>query len=252
MKLCVVNSSGGLDSSTLMRKALDEGFKILPINYNYGQKNIVEMSAQKQIVNQFKKQFPDMIMDTIVIDFTQTFGDAIKTFQNNRDSGKTEDEIGMKYYMPSRNLLFMSTSAVIGEILALDENIKEIYLGLGIHKHSDIYERDYWDISPEFAEKLQDLLSLNDSTSVKVYAPYKDSFKSKIIEDMVKFNIPYRLTWTCYDPVISYNEKIELNLATPCKVCEACLERSTQANNVVDGFGEIINDYTLEVNFNKF
>ena len=52
-KLCVVNSSGGLDSSTLMRKALDEGFKILPIALMNSliSINIVSTSALEKSTN---------------------------------------------------------------------------------------------------------------------------------------------------------------------------------------------------------
>ncbi len=240
MKLCVVSHSGGLDSSTLMMKALREGFTVLPVNYNYGQKNVIEMTAQQNVWNAYKKEFPDTLMDTVVIDFTTVLGSAVETFQKNRDNGKAEETTAMKYYMPSRNLMFMAVSAVIGEILANDLNITELALGLGIHQHSDIYAKDYWDISPDFANRLGDLLALNDNVKCTVYAPYKDRMKSAIIEDVLHLGVPYDLTWTCYDPQKQGEDKY-----VPCHKCEACLERKTQAEPIhLDG---VINDYSIKL-----
>lgn len=242
MKLCVVNHSGGLDSSTLLAKALMEGYTVLPVNYNYGQKNVIEMTAQQNVWNHYKELYPDMLMETISIDFTTVLGSAISTFQKNRDNGKAEASTQMTYYMPSRNLLFMSVSAVIGEILANDKDIKEIALGLGIHQHSDIYARDYWDISPEFASKLGDLLNLNDNVNFSVYSPYKDGFKSEIIKDAIALSVPFNLTWTCYNP-----QTIDNEFYTPCLICEACLERSSQAYDIDPEIGDAINSYYIKI-----
>lgn len=246
MKLCVVAHSGGLDSSTLMLKALVEGYTVLPINYNYGQKNIVEMTAQQNIWKSYKSRFADQLLDTIVIDFTSIIGDAISTFQKNRDNGKAEDSTGMTYYMPSRNLLFMTVSAVIGEVLANDNDIKEVSLGLGIHQHSDIYAKDYWDISPEFANKLQDLLSLNDNVTFSIYAPYAQGMKSEIIKDVFELGVPYFETWTCYNPqLLEFEEVVPDKHYVPCLECEACLERASQAVGIEGG--EDINKYSIVV-----
>lgn len=238
-ELCVVSMSGGLDSSTLLAKALSEGKTCLPINYNYGQVNVVEMKAQQNIWKHFKEKYNSQLLDTIIINFTNILGDVLKTFRENVENGHAEESTGMQYYMPSRNLLFMSMAAVVGEIIANDKNIKNISLGLGIHQHSDIYAKDYWDISPEFATKLWELLSLNDNVDCSIYAPYKDGLKSEIIKDAIKLEVPYKLTWTCYDPKNMTNEKTFV----PCLVCEACLERESQAKGICDD----INDYTLTI-----
>jgi len=248
-KLLVLSHSGGLDSSTLFLKALKEGYTVLPIVYKYGQANFIELEAQSRIHMIYKKTYPDQVLDTIFIDYTENIGDVISLFQKNRDNGKAEENTGMKYYMPSRNLLFMSTAAVIGEIIAADESIDSISLGLGIHKHSDIYERDYWDISPTFAEKLSELLSLNDTIKIDVYAPYQDEFKSKIIMDAIDMGVPYENTWTCYEPVISYDDQDNV-IYTPCNECEACKERKSQA--VESGHDSEINDYKIIVKKSDF
>jgi len=249
-KLLISSMSGGLDSSTLVAKALDEGYSILPINFNYGQKNIVEMASQKKVRNFYATKYPGMVMDTLVLDINTFLKPVVNTFQKNRDNGKANETTGMEFYFPARNLLFMSVAAVVGEIIANDQSIKEIALGLGIHKHSDIYAKDYWDISPEFADKLQSLLSLNDNVDVKIYAPYKDGEKSKIIDDVVRLDVPYKLTWTCYNPdlfnSIGNSEGI-FETYVPCMRCEACLERASQAVKSELFTGGDINDYFITI-----
>jgi len=245
-ELCVVSMSGGLDSSTLLAKALYEGKTCLPINYNYGQVNVVEMNSQKNVWDFFKEKYPTQLLDTIVIDFTSTVGDVIKTFRKNVENGHAEESTDMKYYMPSRNLLFMSMAAVVGEIIANDESYSKLSLGLGIHQHSDIYAKDYWDISPQFATKLGELLSLNDNIEVSIYAPYKDGFKSEIVKDVKFLNVPYKKTWTCYEPqkFASWEQDSSVwETYKPCLECEACLERSTQAEGILND----INDYYIDL-----
>ena len=40
-KIVIVSHSGGLDSSVLIAKAISMGYDVQPINFNYGQKNLV-------------------------------------------------------------------------------------------------------------------------------------------------------------------------------------------------------------------
>ena len=260
-KLLVVSMSGGLDSSTLSARALAEGYTILPVNFYYGQVNEVEIHAQQQIASHLRSMYKatNQVLDTVHINLSYSLGNAIHSWQKNRDEGKYHDDMELEYYMPSRNLLFMSLAAVVGEIVAKDyPDVHEILLGLGIHKHSEVYTRDYWDITPEFAARLQSLLSLNDAIKVSLYAPYTDKYKKDIVLDSIKYGVPYQITWTCYNPDIELHteevqntisgEKADVPTGTsyrPCGVCESCKERETQAAGTdLDG---IINDYCIFV-----
>ena len=242
-RLVVVSMSGGLDSTTLCAKALAEGNMVLPVNFSYGQKNVCEIIAQNKLHKHFKFIYGDKILETVNIDLTTSIKDAVAMWQENRDNGSLEAKTELGYYMPSRNLVFMAISAVIGEIIALDSSIEHISLGLGIHKHSDVYARDYWDISPEFAKRLTHLLELNDVVKVDVYAPYADVYKKGIIEDTIRLKVPYDMTWTCYDPIRDLES--EITKYVPCLECEACKEREIQAiGTLLEGK---INQYCLTI-----
>jgi len=235
-KLLVASMSGGLDSATLVTKALEDGFMVLPVNFIYGQKNSVEIVAQKKLHDFFKSKYgDDKILETLTIDIEKTMKPVIDMYKNLRDKNHFED-VG-EFYTPSRNMVFAVLSAQIAEIIANVKNIKEVYIGLGIHHHTEY--REYWDITPEFADKLQQLFSLNDAIKMYVYAPYADKLKSDILKDAIKMGLDYKKTWTCYDPQYDFKE----NIYKPCKICEACVERAKAGHdlNISD-----INEYYVD------
>ncbi len=239
-KLCVINMSGGIDSATLAYKAIEDGYTILPINVNYGQKNIVEQAAFEKVYKEIKKTFISKVLDPIIIDLNLIIGPILKSWANARDSGDMLERTGHEFYTPSRNLLFSVFAAHVGEVLANQKSLGEIKIGLGVHKHSsEIYKKgDYWDISPEFVTKLNDLFKLNDCIGVSMYAPYASKTKDEIVKDAVRLGVPYRQTWTCYNPIQVGN------IYMPCHVCEACIERQKAGDRA--GVKDI-NDYDLEL-----
>ena len=248
--LCVVSMSGGLDSTTLAFRALSEleNCDILPININYGQKNIVEMKAFKNIIDYMQNDslYKNNIMDPIILDVNQFMKPVISQWQKQRDSGSIKDITEMEFYTPSRNLFFTAIASMIGEIIALN-NYDEIKIGIGIHKH-ETYSRNYWDITPQFAKTFDALLSLNDCANIEIYSPYVNKFKSDIVADAIRMSVPWELTWTCYNPIVTELKDIEPDAnshpfkVSPCNKCEACIERKNAGAK--QGFPEI-NDYVI-------
>lgn len=244
-KLCIISHSGGLDSSTLMAKALSEGFVVQPITFRYGQKHDVELHAQITIWEALKEKYPDTLRLQISLDLGSILGSVNDQYKSIRDSGKIEEKTELEYYTPFRNLVFSSLAAMVGEIMCLTEDLDELYVGIGVHKHSsDSYKKDYWDITPEFVDRLNWVLQLNDGLECKVYAPYADKFKEAIVRDAIELEVPYKLTWTCYNP-----NSTEIGIGThiiysPCNICEACVERESQAQKV--GVTDI-NNYSLSL-----
>ena len=249
-KLCIVSHSGGLDSSTLIAKALAEGMIVQPITFDYGQTNIIEGIAQDRVWAIYKKRYGDNIRQTIELNIGELLGSIKKQYQAIRDSGKVEDKTELEFYTPFRNLVFSSLASMVGEIICLTEDIDELYVGIGVHKHSsDSYKKDYWDITPAFVEKLNDVLKLNDGIQCRVYAPYANDFKEVIVKDAIDLDVPYKDTWTCYNPKVTGIDFSEehpdtgYTLYEPCLKCEACLERQIQGEKAgVDD----INDYEIK------
>lgn len=249
-KLCIVSHSGGLDSSTLIAKALAEGMIVQPITFDYGQTNIIEGIAQERVWAIYKKRYGDKIRPTICLNIGMLLGSIKQQYQTIRDSGTVEDKTELEFYTPFRNLVFSSLAAMVGEIICFSEDIDELYVGIGVHKHSsDSYKKDYWDITPAFVEKLNEVMKLNDGIQSQIYAPYASDFKEAIVRDAIDLDVPYKDTWTCYDPKITgidlseENQEGSYTLYEPCLKCEACLERQIQGEKAgVDD----INDYEIK------
>lgn len=217
-KLIIATMSGGLDSSTLVLKALADGYLVQPVSFKYNQKHSLEVQALKEITSIYKEKYPELLLDTLTIDLSLILGPVLKSWAELRDSKKMLENTDMEFYTPSRNLVFSVLAGMIGEIIANGMEVTEVQIGLGIHEH-ETYDRDYWDISPEFIKRLDYLFELNDTMRVSMYTPYKDKTKDKIILDAIKLGVPIHKTWTCYDPIT------ELDISKPCLICEACVER---------------------------
>ncbi len=72
-KNAIVLFSGGLDSSTVLKIALDEGYNVIPVSFFYNQRHQTEIDHAKKIIEYFK------IKNHIIInlDFSQINGSAL-------------------------------------------------------------------------------------------------------------------------------------------------------------------------------
>ncbi|MEV9530381.1 7-cyano-7-deazaguanine synthase [Aliarcobacter butzleri] len=239
MKLAVISHSGGLDSTTLMGFMLEDGYTVLPINLNYGQENIVEMKAQSNVIEYFQKRYgKDKVFDTLELDLTPIVNpvqNIIKNFRKNGFKNKELDEANLKHYFPNRNMLFVSIAAVFAETFAYFEGLEEATVCIGIHKHTTY--KPYWDITVDFANAVQNVVSLNNAIKVTVATPFVEWTKSDIVKYMLEKGIPYELTWTCYEP------QIESKYYIPCKKCQACIERE---NAGIENKISNINEYMVK------
>lgn len=239
MKLAVVSHSGGLDSTTMMGYMLENGYTIQPVNLNYGQENIVEMKAQSNVIEFFQEKYgKDRVFETLKLDLTAIVNPVqnfIENFRKNGFKNKELDEANLKHYFPNRNMLFVSIAGVFAETLAYFEGLKETTVCIGIHKHTTY--KPYWDITADFANAVQNVVSLNNAMKVTVATPFVDWTKSDIVKYMLEKEIPYELTWTCYEPLIEGGNYV------PCKKCQACIERESAGieNNIND-----INRYVVK------
>lgn len=246
-KLCIISHSGGLDSTTLMAKALAEGYIVQPIAFKYGQNHPIELVAQGLSWKVLKERYPEQLREPIFLNIGLLLGSIKNQYQEIRDSKKIEEKTELEYYTPFRNLVFSSLAAMVGEIVCLTEDLDELYVGIGVHKHSsESYKKDYWDITPEFVDRLNWLFQLNNGLECKVYAPYASKYKEAIIKDAIELNVPYKLTWTCYNPELLSSDENN-TIYQPCNKCEACLERESQG--IKAGVPDI-NNYHLEANSN--
>ena len=208
-KKCVISISGGLDSTIALRQCVEEYDEVIALSFFYGQKQQIELEKASEstkilgvehhiidisFLNMISKGFssnvdPDMEMPTIL----DVLGDPSPSTM-----------------VPNRNLILASICAAFAETKGITDVI------MGIQSH-DSY--GYWDTTPEFIERLNNLLSLNRKTQIRIMCPFASMSKKDEIEALLQLDGNLDLlshTITCYNP----NDKGE-----SCGKCPSCSER---------------------------
>lgn len=216
-KKAVVLLSGGLDSSTALAVAKDEGYDVHAISFNYQQRHRVELEAAKKIAAK-----EDVKSHRIVeFDLRQFGGSALTSdieVPKDRDLEEMVENIPVTY-VPGRNTIFLSHALSYAEII--DANA--IYTGVNALDYSG-----YPDCRPEFIEAYQNLVNFatkattEDKREIIVKAPLIHLSKVEIIKLGDSLGVDFSLTHSCYDPT-------DEGLA--CGVCDSCILRR-------DGFKE--------------
>ncbi len=221
MKKAVILISGGLDSTTVLEIAREQGYTLYALSFNYGQRHAVELDCVKKILS----KHPVQDHKTVHIDLRGFGGSALtadievpKSTVYNSKSSKIPVT-----YVPARNTIFLSFALGYAETI----EAKNIFLGI----HSLDYS-NYPDCRPEYLnafEKLANLataLGVNEG-GIKIHAPLLYMTKSEIIREGLRLGIDYSITNSCYDPSMD---------GKACGKCDACHLR-------MNGFKELhLND----------
>ena len=206
-KTAVILLSGGLDSTTCVAIAKDQGFELYGLTINYGQKHIFELESAKSIASYF-----DIKNHTIIdINLAQFGGSALTSSMNvpkNRNVSDMDD-IPVTY-VPARNTVFLSIALARAETI----NTFDIFIGVNALDYSG-----YPDCRPAFISEFEKLANLATKNGVekkgeyKIHTPLINLTKSEIITKGIGLNVDYSITSSCYDP--SDN-------GYPCGLCDAC------------------------------
>ncbi len=205
----VVLVSGGLDSTTCLAMAREQGFDLYALTFNYGQRHDHELNSAKMVVDLFNIE-DHSIID---IDLSQFGGSALTDeidVPKNRDSSDMAD-IPVTY-VPARNTVFLSLALAWAEVL---ESF-DIFIGVNALDYSG-----YPDCRPEYISSFEKTANLAtkagvSGSSFKIHTPLIDMTKSEIIKTGMDLGVDYSLTSSCYDPDHKGN---------PCGLCDACYLR---------------------------
>lgn len=206
MKKAVVILSGGLDSTTCMGIALDEGYELYPITFDYGQRHRIEIENARKVANHYKC---DDKLQVIELDFLKRFGGSALTDDSIAvpdQMNEAEDDIPVTY-VPGRNLLFLSIAASYAEVVEAEA----IFIGVNALDYSG-----YPDCRPEFIRHVEEVIKLATKAGVEgkqltIETPLMEWSKARIIQEGMLLGVPYELTTSCY------NGKEEA-----CGTCDSC------------------------------
>ena len=202
----VILLSGGLDSTTCMAVAKQQGYDLYPISFDYHQRNKIELEGAKEIAKFFGAK-RHLIIDTNM----NAIGGSALTDENIKvpegNVGRKDNDVPVTY-VPSRNLIFLSYALGYAEVVKADA----IFIGVNAVDFSG-----YPDCRPEFIQKFQDMADYAckttavDGKKIKIVTPLQSLSKKEIIQLGTKLGAPYHLTRSCYNG----REKA-------CGVCDSC------------------------------
>jgi len=208
MKKAVVLYSGGLDSTTCMAIARDQGFETYALSFAYGQRHSVELEKAREYAPLIGAK-DHMVVD---IDLRKMGGSALTAEIDVPKDGSSEDDIPITY-VPARNTIFLSFALGWAEVLGASD----IYIGVNALDYSG-----YPDCRPEFVESFEKMANLATRAGVegvnpyRIHAPLIDLTKAQIIQQGLALGVDYRLTHSCYDPDSE---------GRSCGRCDSCLLR---------------------------
>ena len=197
----VVIYSGGMDSFTVLNKALQQGHDVSALSFNYGQRHVKELDVAATVCKSL--EIPHKIVDITAIN--SLLAGSSLTDDIDIPEGHYEQESMKSTVVPNRNMILLSLA--IG--YAVSENAQAVYYGAHSGDHAI-----YPDCRPEFVRQMNVVSKLANYEPVEVVAPYLDVDKNAILADGLKMGLDYCNTWTCYN-----------GRDKACGKCGACIER---------------------------
>lgn len=213
LKRAVILLSGGLDSTTCLAIARNQGFETHTVSFRYGQRHQYELE-RAQLISEKLDATSHRIID---IDLAQFGGSALTDAAIDVPKSETVESIGEAIpvtYVPARNTVFLSLSLAFAETV----DAKDVFIGVNSLDYSG-----YPDCRPEFIEAFEQMANLatkagvEESQRLKIHTPLINLTKAEIIARGMELGIDYGLTLSCYDPG---------DAGRPCQHCDACLLRA--------------------------
>ena len=200
----VVLYSSGLDSTTCLAMAAQDGFTPYAISFSYGQRHSHELKVAKANAQRLGAA------EHLVVDFDlRLMGGSALTADIAVPKGGVGSEIPVTY-VPARNTIFLSFALGWAEVLGAFD----IYIGVNALDYSG-----YPDCRPEYIAAFETMANLATRAGVegsgrfRIHTPLIDLTKAEIIRAGVALGVDYSLTHSCYDPTPE---------GVSCGKCDSC------------------------------
>ncbi len=221
MSKIAVLLSGGLDSTTVLARAIDAVGEenVGAITLRYGQKHSVELEQAKKIVEYYGVKYHK------IMDLTSVFAGTDSTLINvdNPVPSTTYEELSKMTgpsatYVPLRNPVFITVAASMAMIGGHDE------LHIGVHAE-DALNDAYPDCRSDVIGALGAALHIGSYYKMKLLAPFNHFTKADVVLAGLELGVPYEYTHSCYN-----------GQRPACGVCPTCIGRieAFKANYEVD------------------
>jgi 7-cyano-7-deazaguanine synthase len=201
----VVIVSGGMDSVTLLHHLVKiEKRRPAAITFIYGQKHDKEIEfarTQAALLDCRQHLVLDLSLLRPLFATSALVSDSLAVPNVLEVLGDPQPIT----YVPNRNMIFLALAAAYAE----SHGVTEVFYGAQKH---DMY--GYWDTTPDFLERLNQVYSLNRKTPITIKAPFVNWSKADILRLGLAMAVDYSQTWSCYE-----------GQALACGRCPTCAER---------------------------
>lgn len=208
----VVLLSGGLDSTTVLAIAKEQGFEPFALSFRYGQRHIQELVAAESVAR--SQGVTKHVVAQIDL---REFGGSALTADIAVPKGRTATDMsdGIPVtYVPARNTVFLSFALAWAETLGASD----IFIGVNALDYSG-----YPDCRPEYIVAYEAMANLATKAGVegrqklKIHTPLISLSKAQIVQEGMRLGVDYAETSSCYDPAED---------GKPCGACDSCVLRA--------------------------
>ncbi len=207
----IILSSGGLDSTTVMAMAKQQGFTLYSLSFFYGQRHRFELIAAEKIARAMGV-IKHLVLD---VDLRPIGGSALTddiAVPKEQPVKPKKNDIPITY-VPARNTIFLSYALAWAEVLS----VSDIFIGVNAVDYSG-----YPDCRPEFIAAFEAMANLATKAAVSgnmtftIHTPLLSLSKAEIITQGTALGIDYAMTHSCYDPSPQ---------GLACGACDSCCLR---------------------------
>jgi len=207
-KHVVVSLSGGMDSSTLLLKALNEYETVTALSFDYGQKHRAELQRAQSLVDYLNENGHKVTYQQIKLDgLVDLLDSALVEGGDEVPEGHYEQDNMKATVVPNRNKIFASiTQAVALSVANKTEERTDIALGIHAGDHAI-----YPDCRQEFRDADDAAFREGNwgADMVSYWTPYLEGDKFTILQDGevlceklgINFDEVYKRTMTSYKPI---------------------------------------------------
>lgn len=200
-KKVVIIYSGGMDSYTVLHLAIQQGFQVYALSFNYGQRHSKELIYAQRVTQEHG--ITHKIVD--ISSINGLIGGSALTDDIDVPEGHYEEASMQQTVVPNRNMILLSLATGY----AVSIGAEAVYFGAHSGDHAI-----YPDCRSEFVEAMNQVCKIANYQSVEVRAPFLKVSKIEILKQGLSMGLDYANTWTCYNG----REKA-------CGKCGACQER---------------------------
>ena len=202
-KKAVVLVSGGLDSTTVLALAREQGYRCYTLSFDYGQRSHAELAAARRVSTLMGAEEHKVV----ILDLRTIGGSALT--DDNIDVPEEETSGIPVTYVPARNTVFLSIALGWAEVLGA----QDIFIGVNAVDYSG-----YPDCRLEYIEAFEKMANLATKSSVeghylRINKPLINLTKADIIRQGIEVGVDYTHTVSCY-------QATEEGLA--CGKCDSC------------------------------